>query len=325
LAAGGRPGGVGLWGRGAGEHVEAEAVAAGRDGSDDAVEELPPGSFRVDRLHVDGDAVAHLRQQPFDLLDGGGIEVCTVEGLWAADGDVPARTEELPAGEVPPGRFCGGRGVASGRVRAAARPRRPARRSTPRCRCSCPARSGGVLGRASRQGAQPGQRLGGQDQPGVGDCAGVVERDSKPVRTVGGCHRNGALLGSARGLLGSASLTAQRVPFPIPPATLSSLQRWIQAELDLYPASPASRPDTAELTATAAGCLDAGRLSGRVVFPPGEGIGRTRPGAGSRPRRGRFRPQSPPRHAIPEAIPSRPPGRSMAISRPPGPRPMVPR
>jgi hypothetical protein len=40
--------------------------------------------------------------------------------------------------------------------------------------------------------------------------------------------------------------------------------------------------------------LDAGALSGRVVFPPGEGIGRTRPGAGSRPRRGRFRP--PDRH-----------------------------
>ena len=27
-----------------------------------------------------------------------------------------------------------------------------------------------------------------------------------------------------------------------------------------------------------------------MIFPPGEGIGRTRPGAGSRPRRGRFRP-----------------------------------
>src|SRR4029453_6680737 len=40
--------------------------------------------------------------------------------------------------------------------------------------------------------------------------------------------------------------------------------------------------------------LDAGGLSGRVVFPPGEGIGRTRPGAGSRPRRGRFRPPDPP-------------------------------
>jgi hypothetical protein len=36
--------------------------------------------------------------------------------------------------------------------------------------------------------------------------------------------------------------------------------------------------------------------SGRVVFPPGEGIGRTRPGAGSRPRRGRFRPSDHYRH-----------------------------
>ena len=34
------------------------------------------------------------------------------------------------------------------------------------------------------------------------------------------------------------------------------------------------------------------RLWGRVVSPPGEGIGRTRPGAGSRPRRGRFRPRT---------------------------------
>jgi hypothetical protein len=34
------------------------------------------------------------------------------------------------------------------------------------------------------------------------------------------------------------------------------------------------------------------RLSGRMVFPAGEGIGRTRPGAGSRPRRGRFRPRT---------------------------------
>jgi len=48
------------------------------------------------------------------------------------------------------------------------------------------------------------------------------------------------------------------------------------------PAGRLRRPRTNE--------LDAGRLSGRVVFPPGEGIGRTRPGAGSRPRRGRFRP-----------------------------------
>src|SRR4029453_13113674 len=42
--------------------------------------------------------------------------------------------------------------------------------------------------------------------------------------------------------------------------------------------------------------LDAGGLSGRVVFPPGEGIGRTRPGAGSRPRRGRSRPPDRHRH-----------------------------
>jgi hypothetical protein len=33
-------------------------------------------------------------------------------------------------------------------------------------------------------------------------------------------------------------------------------------------------------------------------FPPGEGIGRTRPGAGSRPRRGRFPPQDPRSRAI---------------------------
>ena len=39
-------------------------------------------------------------------------------------------------------------------------------------------------------------------------------------------------------------------------------------------------------------------LSGRVVFPPGESIGRTRPGAGSRPRRGRVRPPDRHSHAI---------------------------
>jgi hypothetical protein len=36
--------------------------------------------------------------------------------------------------------------------------------------------------------------------------------------------------------------------------------------------------------------LDAGVCRAGWYFPPGEGIGRTRPGAGSRPRRGRFRP-----------------------------------
>src|SRR5215217_5952367 len=56
------------------------------------------------------------------------------------------------------------------------------------------------------------------------------------------------------------------------------------------------------------GCLDAGRLSGRVVFPPGEGIGRTRPGAGSRPRRGRFRPPDPPCRAISSCNSGRPSG-----------------
>jgi len=35
---------------------------------------------------------------------------------------------------------------------------------------------------------------------------------------------------------------------------------------------------------------------GRVVFPPGEGIGRTRTGAGSRPRRGRSWPSDGPSH-----------------------------
>jgi hypothetical protein len=40
-------------------------------------------------------------------------------------------------------------------------------------------------------------------------------------------------------------------------------------------------------------------------FPPGEAIGRTRPGAGSRPRRGRSRPPDPPRHAIHPVIPGR--------------------
>jgi hypothetical protein len=50
LAAGALPGGAGLWDRVAGEDVEAEAVAAGRDGGDDPVEELPPGSFGVDWL-----------------------------------------------------------------------------------------------------------------------------------------------------------------------------------------------------------------------------------------------------------------------------------
>jgi hypothetical protein len=56
-------------------------------------------------------------------------------------------------------------------------------------------------------------------------------------------------------------------------------------------------------------------LSGRVVFPPGEGIGRTRPGAGSRPRRGRFRPLDPPCRAIASGNSRHPPGRPLAISR----------
>jgi hypothetical protein len=39
--------------------------------------------------------------------------------------------------------------------------------------------------------------------------------------------------------------------------------------------------------------LDAGVCRAGWYSPPGEGIGRTRPGAGSRPRRGRFRPPGP--------------------------------
>ena len=53
--------------------------------------------------------------------------------------------------------------------------------------------------------------------------------------------------------------------------------------------------------------LDAGAVCGRVVSPPGEGIGRTRPGAGPRPRRGRFRPPSRPRQAIPKRNCEQPP------------------
>ena len=52
------------------------------------------------------------------------------------------------------------------------------------------------------------------------------------------------------------------------------------------PRSPASRPRTND--------LEAGGCRAGWYSPPGEGIGRTRPGAGSRPRRGRFRP--PDRH-----------------------------
>jgi hypothetical protein len=48
------------------------------------------------------------------------------------------------------------------------------------------------------------------------------------------------------------------------------------------PAGWVRRPRTNE--------LDAGRFRAGWYFPAGEGIGRTRPGAGSRPRRGRFRP-----------------------------------
>ena len=44
--------------------------------------------------------------------------------------------------------------------------------------------------------------------------------------------------------------------------------------------------------------LDAGCSRAGWYFPPGEGIGRTRPGAGSRPRRGRFKPQDRLRRAI---------------------------
>jgi hypothetical protein len=52
-------------------------------------------------------------------------------------------------------------------------------------------------------------------------------------------------------------------------------------------------------------------------FPPGEGIGRTRPGAGSRPRRGRFRPLGRRRRAI-SVLNAELAflGRSAAISRP---------
>jgi hypothetical protein len=42
--------------------------------------------------------------------------------------------------------------------------------------------------------AEPLGKDSGQDQPGVGDRVGVVERDRKPVGTVGGWHRKGALL-----------------------------------------------------------------------------------------------------------------------------------
>jgi hypothetical protein len=71
------------------------------------------------------------------------------------------------------------------------------------------------------------------------------------------------------------------------------------------------------LTSTTVGCLDAGVCRAGWYFPPGEGIGRTRPGAGSRPRRGRFRPQDRLRRAIPECNSDRSPDRSAAISRTP--------
>jgi hypothetical protein len=71
------------------------------------------------------------------------------------------------------------------------------------------------------------------------------------------------------------------------------------------PAGRRRRPRTNDLMAMqwavdAGGslCVASRRLSGRVVFPPGEGIGRTWPGAGSRPRRGRFRPPDRHRRAI---------------------------
>ena len=76
------------------------------------------------------------------------------------------------------------------------------------------------------------------------------------------------------------------------------------------PAARRRRPRTNE--------LDAGvGPDGRVVFPPGEGIGRTRPGAGSRPRRGRSRPRTLPAALLHPQFRSGPPGRSTAI---PGPR-----
>jgi hypothetical protein len=67
------------------------------------------------------------------------------------------------------------------------------------------------------------------------------------------------------------------------------------------PQAASSSPGPSQLAGAGGGRtndLDPRRLSGRVVFPPGEGIGRTRLGAGSQPRRGRFRPLDPPRHAI---------------------------
>jgi len=63
--------------------------------------------------------------------------------------------------------------------------------------------------------------------------------------------------------------------------------------------------------------LEAGRFRAGWYFPPGEGIGRTRLGAGSRPRRGRFRPQGRPRWAISKRNCEQPPGPIYDDSRPP--------
>jgi hypothetical protein len=67
----------------------------------------------------------------------------------------------------------------------------------------------------------------------------------------------------------------------------------------LEPPQPpvAALPSPATAPAARRSELDAGVCRAGWYFPPGQGIGRTRPGAGFRPRRGRFRP--PDRHHRP--------------------------
>jgi hypothetical protein len=77
--------------------------------------------------------------------------------------------------------------------------------------------------------SQPLGQRGGQHQPGVGDRVVVVEPNHQAVETVGGWHRESALLIGINGRLSNAILPAQRAFLIINSSHPPTGTRWIQA------------------------------------------------------------------------------------------------
>jgi hypothetical protein len=115
--------------------------------------------------------------------------------------------------------------------------------------------------------------------------------DRHALKTSGSSHPAGQRVRQRPRPAGDAARRAERPTRVTGTTRPDPGSRWSPAAADQPPGRPSwrrRRPRRYD--------LDAGVCRAGWYFPPGEGIGRTRPGAGSRPRRGRFRPSDHRRH-----------------------------